>query len=883
MWKRPFRKIIDFLVKFGKMQALYNAARQAAVSRANQMQQSPSRFKFDVVVKTPIVVFPRLMVPGQPKRDLVTAYLGEIYAQNKFAPLNDSKDAAIAMKISAGIRNVRLTSDLHYTDNKSEELEMIDQVDLGFNITYAEHKKGVKRPDTEVEGSLSDIKLRLTQHQLKFLMEISKSIPATFAGEDDDRDEEAARLVDEETLQRARSMPADDGSDGDQHLVDLSPELGSTDDTWTKLDLLFNVHTVGLELIMAKDDEPVGDLAASSLSRFSLDDTKVKTRMMSDGSLEAEILIHSFTIYDTRPRDTNKFRRIMTSSNKEDQQLMASVTISGGKERNLIAMATIDSPRVIFALDYLFAIQKFATEGLTVDDTSPMDDEESAIETPDESDADSLQVTFTGAKSERSKSEVSRQPSEPGSKDQPTMTVAFRINLVDAQVILIANPLSPSSEAIVLSIRQMLLSQQHALTFQISQVGMFLCRMDKFETSRLRIIDDFSVQLNMDNSQPNLSSTHIEVEPLILRLSLRDILLVLQIVSRASELSENEKKVSGETPAEQMARQLRNASIKPKSVSGRGQSTLAKTKGTKTIATTPKTPVQSRPAAPPKHEELSATVEGIRIVLIGDLHELPILDTGVKGFTATAENWSSNLKAEAAIDLYSNVYNFSKSSWEPLLEPWQVGFGIAKEPTTGLMSIDVTSRKTFDVTITTATIALASKSFDFLTTEQDVLDKPRGVEAPYRIRNYTGFEVVLHSKSPTSEEPLTLHLDDGQEAPWSFEHWEKMRENLLTESSQNDVGIKLEGSGFDPVKNVRLNREGEFIYSLRPKTDNILHRLCVEVSLGSDNVKYVTLRSPLVVENATQIPVELGIYDAQGRPSAPRLKKSRQATRAQHP
>ncbi|CRK46232.1 hypothetical protein BN1723_019941, partial [Verticillium longisporum] len=43
----------------------------------------------------------------------------------------------------------------------------------------------------------------------------------------------------------------------------------------------------------------------------------------------------------------------------------------------------------------------------------------------------------------------------------------------------------------------------------------------------------------------------------------------------------------------------------------------------------------------------------------------------------------------------------------------------------------------------------------------------------------------------------------------------------------------------------------------------VLHRLLVEVSLGQDNVKYVTLRSPLVVENDTQIPVELGVYDAE--------------------
>lgn len=864
--EEPFRKIIDFLVKFGKMQALYNAARQAAMNQANQMQQSPSRFQFDVVVNTPIVVFPRLVTPGRPKRDLITAYLGEIYAQNKFTPLDDSEDSEIAMKISAGIRNIRLTSDFHYPDDKSEELEMIDHVDLGFKITYAEHKNGAKRPDTEIEGTMSDINLRLTQYQLRFLMEISKSVPAAFAGEGGDGDEEAAKAVDEGTLKRARTISDDKNANSDQTLVDLGPELGSLGQTWTKLDLVFRVNTIGLELVMAELDAPVGDLAQSSLSRFSLDDTKVKTRMLSDGSLEAELLIRSFTIYDSRPSETNKYRRIMSSMNKDVQQLMASVTMSGGDERNVIAMATVDSPRVIFALDYLFAIQRFALEGLTVDESSPMDSE-SILETPEESDTDSMQVTFTGHESRKARSQTSGRQStdvadESDAPAQPVMNIAFRVNLVDAQVILIANPLSSSSEAIVLGIRQMLLSKQHALTFQVSEVGMFLCRMDKFETSRLRIIDDFSIQLSMDNSKPTDTSIHLEVEPLILRLSLRDILLALQIISKASELSGSEPKVK-ETPTEQKAREVRNAGLKQRSASGKGGSTIAtKTRASQPAIETSSTQ-KSQEVAVPMHEQLSATVEGIRVVLIGDLHELPILDIGIKNFTAAAENWSSNLKAETSIELYSNVYNFSKSSWEPLLEPWQVGFGVAKAPISGLLSFDVVSKKTFNVTITTATIALASKSFNFLTTEQDVLDKPRGVEAPYRIRNYTGFDIVIHSKSPTSDEPITLSLEDGKEGPWSFEHWEKMRENLLTESNQTYVSIQLDGSGFDPVKNVRLNREGEFLYGLRPKMENVLHRLCVEVELGTDNVKYVTFRSPLLVENATQIPVELGIYDVK--------------------
>ncbi|KAH9886351.1 vacuolar protein sorting-associated protein 13 [Xylariomycetidae sp. FL2044] len=870
--EEPFRKIIDFLVKFGKMQAIYNAARQAAASQAQQMQQSTSRFKFDITVNTPIIVFPRDLSAERTKRDLVTAYLGEIYAQNKFAPLDDSEGAEIAMKLTAGIRNIRLTSLFHYPDEQSEELEMIDHVDLGFNMTYAEHKEGWKRPDMEIEGSMTDINLRITQYQLKYLLAISKSVPAAFATDADARGEEAERDVDQGTLRRAKTMSST-ATGGDDQLIDLSPELGSREDTWTKLDLVFNVHKIGLELINAQEGKPVGDIESASLSRFSLDDSKLKTRMLADGSLEAEFVIQSFTIHDSRTREGNKFKKIMTSSNKNVQQLMASISMTGGQDRNLIAVVAIDSPRVIFALDYLFAIQKFIMTSLETKESEAAGDESplSPTETSDISDAESMQVQWTGKTSAKGDQLVQNEPTkQEGSK----MSIAFRVNIVDAQVILIANPLSASSEAIVLGTKQVLLSQQHALTFQVSEVGMFLCRMDKFDDTRLRILDNFSIQLSMDSSQPNSTNIHVEVEPLILRLSLRDILLVLQIVSKASELSESDEGVSGPSASEKKANQLRREGLKERTASGRGHSTIAakRTKAPKTAGTIKTTKSvqrqQNQPhdlsKAPKRHEELTASIDGVRVVLIGDLHELPILDLSVKNFTASAADWSSTLKAETAIEMYINVYNFAKSAWEPLLEPWHVGLGVARDQQTGLLSIDTTSRKTFDVTVTTATIALASKSFAFLTQEEDILGKPRGFEAPYKIRNYTGFDVTVQARSHSNSENISVKLEDGEEAPWSFEHWEKMRENIMSESNAaNSVAVSIEGSGFDTVKNIRLNREGEFLYSLRPKTDNTLHRLLVEVSLGTDNIKYVTLRSPLVVENQTQIPVELGVYDAQ--------------------
>ncbi|KAM7185556.1 putative vacuolar protein sorting-associated protein [Naviculisporaceae sp. PSN 640] len=871
--EEPFRKIVEFLVKFGKMQAIFNAARQAAANQANQLQQSQSRIKFDVLIRTPIVVFPRAVVPGRPKRDVVTAYLGEIYAQNKFAPLDDSENAEIAMKLSAGIRNIRMTSNFNYSDNRHEELELIDHVDLDFAITYAEHKEGVKRPDLEIEGKMTDLNLRITQYQLNALLEMSRSIPAAFTGDPDQNSTEAAeRDIDDYTLERARTVSSFASSKEGQ-LVDMSPELGTHGAAWTKLDLVFKVNTVGLELINAPHDAPVGDLDQASLSRFSLDSSQVKTRMDSNGSLEAELVIQSFTIHDTRQRDLNKFRRIMTSNNKNVQQFMASISMSGGEERNIIAMVAIDSPRFIFALDYLFAIQRFITEGMEVEE--PLQDQ-SPLNTPDDmSDADSMQVALTGRQSESSNRTSITTATGQKQAEAPKTSFSYRVNVVDAQVILIANPLSTSSEAIVLGTKQVLISQQHAFTFQVSECGMFLCRMDKFDDSRLRIIDDFSIQVSMDSSKPSVTSIHVEVEPLILRVSLRDILMVMQTITKASELSSNNNAEPQMKASDQKAKQLKAGGLKQRTASGKVPSTVA---GRARAGTTGKsvgasgTMTKSQRGGPqahdtikrPRHfEELTATIDGIRVVIIGDLHELPILDLSIKSFTTTAENWSSNLKAEAAIDMYTNVYNFAKSAWEPLIEPWQVGVGIAREQESGLLSVDVSSKRNFDVTITTATIALASKSFAFLTRDEDVLGKPRGVEAPYRIRNYTGFDVSVNAKRQSNED-TSVRLEDGQEVPWSFEDWEKMRENLLAETtSASNVTVQLEGSGFDPVKNIRLNREGEFLYALRPKADNVTHKLMVEVKLGPDNVKYVTLRSPLLVENDTDIPVELGVYDAQ--------------------
>ncbi|KAE8396464.1 hypothetical protein BDV23DRAFT_423 [Aspergillus alliaceus] len=855
--EEPYRKIINFLVKFGKMQAIFNAARQAAANQANQLQENASRMRFDVVVMTPILVFPGIVKEDRP-RDTVTAHLGEIYAKNEFVSLEDEKESPAVNLISTGIRNIRLTSKFHFEGGAVEELEMIQKVNLDFSICYLEHQQGNPRPDMEVEGSMSPINLRISQKQLKFLLALSQTLPGAFATDTEQQELEAMQALPSSVTKptrEAESKAVQNRNDQESS----TPEV-KTDETWVRLDMVFKVDGVGLELILANDDEPVGRLEDSSLSKFSLNDTKVKLRMLTDGSLESELQIHSLSIRDSRNKDTNKFRKIMSLINNDiQQQFMASISMSPGPDKHLIAMLTIDSPRIIVALDYLSALQSFTNSAFATEE--PVEEEE-IDETPEGSEPRSSTAEDTD--------DSVITPSN-GDTQAPArqMTVSFRLNLVDAQVITIANPAITHTEAIVLGTKQLLFSHQNVSTLQISKVGMFLCRMDKFETSRLRILDDFTLEMSMD-SRPQergsaLTSINVHFEPLVLRLSLRDILMAIQIVNKASEMRA-QKPNEGETGEPNRISDGKGTSTKSskrKSV-GRPTSTALAPRphrrSSGAVDTTEPGLISHRSAIL-KKEEMNAQIDGVRVILIGDLHDLPLLDWSVKKFTVDVRDWSSTLKADTSFDTFINVYNFSKSAWEPLIEPWQLGFHMAKEVNPDVLSIDAYSHKTMELTLTSATIALASKSFQFLSTDEDVLSKPRGADAPYRIRNHTGFDLHVWADVSAEEEGPAAKLADGEEYPWRFEDSTAMRETLAPEGHAGLVGVKLEGSGFESVSRIPVVREGEILYNLKPRKDNIIHRLLVEVKLGADNVKYITIRSPLVVENNTQIPVELGVFD----------------------
>lgn len=277
---------------------------------------------------------------------------------------------------------------------------------------------------------VSDVKLQLTQIQYGLLMVLSQAIPRVLAG------------APEGNAQAISAVSATTSSpmlNSRQSLVDLQPELRTmaavdgTNPTWTTLDLVVSINAVKLRLYDEKSTAE-DSLKDHGIARFALDDNTLRFKMLSDGSGEAQVVLKSFTMGNTRPGNS-KFREIIPAAQHNRNQFMILYTMSGGTNNTSLAIVTIDSPQVIFTIEPVIALLGFFTSAFTtVEDSSP-----------------------------RKENVSSHLDDHTAKMDQPATQQSrldFRVDLHDVSVSILENEADLESQAIRLSINQILLSQQ---------------------------------------------------------------------------------------------------------------------------------------------------------------------------------------------------------------------------------------------------------------------------------------------------------------------------------------------------------------------------------------------------------------------------------------
>lgn len=127
----PLHKIYVFLLKLARLKGLYDAATQAAAQSVSEI----TRMRFDVLVKSPVLVFPKDPLTSS---DALVMKLGEIVARNRYeGPVGT---------IEASLQGIGLTSQSHVHGTLST-LKMIDDVLVTATVIQTEGIDHASKPD----------------------------------------------------------------------------------------------------------------------------------------------------------------------------------------------------------------------------------------------------------------------------------------------------------------------------------------------------------------------------------------------------------------------------------------------------------------------------------------------------------------------------------------------------------------------------------------------------------------------------------------------------------------------------------------------------------------------------------------------------------------
>lgn len=846
-----FRRIYTFMNQFLAMKDVYDRARQTAMHQASGIEV-PTQMKFDILIRTPIFIFPSIKNASAGIIDTVKMNLGQIEASNILTEKNGKQFNIM----SAVLKNTRVSTNFALDNGHVQRFVIVDRFDIDIKVN---HYLGtdLDRPATIVTGGITGDRMKLTEWQANALLQIAQSIPRAFADETISQQSMEDLEVDAENANMIISREMSPEKSTDALVTPISGEQNMSnvlDDDTVTLDVDFRIPVIALTLYNVTKNAT--SLEGQEVSQFSLNDIGVQYAMEKSGNFKADVHVKSLLINDERKGTDNKFPDIIPTSPNVDYQFMASAKSTGPEaKRSTNVEVVVDSPRVILAMDYLFALKSFADAAMQ-QPPQPAN-VETGLTTIREEDEPNAMSSHAGSR-RQSMASIANPPAA------ASPAVKLSLNVVDPSIILLADPSKENSDAIVFKLGQLVAHSSGDIDLSADALGMFLCRMDKYDTSRLRVVDDFSVAFSVDTrgSTPTsfLTTISAEIDRMLLRVSLRDVNLALDIFNKANAMySEAAKKAANDAKLREEPKR-RRASISEEI--GKTISKYAPSVG----STVSRKSVVLPPTVIVKAEKFSARIGGIRVVLIGDVHELPIVDLDVKPFEVTAKDWSTDLTLDVSIRTLINIYNYSTSCWEPLIEPWSFSFHVEQItlPKPHFV-VNVTSRECAELTLTSRTIATLSHFASLLNDTSDV--KPRGNDAPYRIINNTGYDlnIFIDNNNSEAKKQSTTLVKEGETIPWAFEDWKKTREDLSMVDSPKYIGVEFIDSKYKNVRRISLRTEGEDVFMLDPSIDGKYHnRLACKIVLTDDKVKQVVLMSTLVIYNHTTSNLLVGIGNYNG-------------------
>ncbi|CAI4602875.1 CPI_1c_G0034240.mRNA.1.CDS.1 [Saccharomyces cerevisiae] len=835
-------RMVNFFAKFQKSKVSFDRARLAAYNQAPSID-AVNNMKMDIVIKAPIIQFPKLVGTQENNYDTMRFYLGEFFIENKFSVIDESHKIN---HIKLGVREGQLSSNLNF-DGSSQQLYLVENIGLLFNIDRDPLPQD-DTPELKVTSNFESFALDLTENQLTYLLEISNKVSSAFNITDENSGESGGKGEIKSPSPDPASLSSESERTATPQSLQGSNKSNIKNPEQKYLDFSFKAPKIALTLY--NKTKGVTSLNDCGLTRIMFQDIGCSLGLKNDGTVDGQAHVAAFRIEDIRNIKDNKHTELIPKSKNKEYQFVANISRKNLEVGRLLNISmTMDSPKMILAMDYLVSLKEFF-------DAIMSKSHENNLYYPEN----------TNQKPENKAIVESVQEGGDVTKIQ------YSVNIIETALILLADPCDMNSEAISFKIGQFLVTDQNIMTVAANNVGIFLFKMNSSE-EKLRLLDDFSSSLTIDkrNSTPQTLMTNIQlsVQPLLMRISLRDIRLAMLTFKRVTTLLNKmtEKEDNGEeeesTDKIQFSHEFeRKLAVLDPSILGE-RSRASQSSDSESIEV---------PTAILKNETFNADLGGLRFILIGDVHEMPILDMNVNEITASAKDWSTDFEALASLETYVNIFNYSRSSWEPLLEMIPITFHLSKghSEMDPAFSFDILTQRIAEITLSARSIAMLSHIPASLTEELPLAS--RVSQKPYQLVNDTelDFDVWIQDKTTEDNKNEVVLLKANTSLPWEFEDWRSIREKLDIDKSKNILGVCVSGQNYKTIMNIDATTEGENLHVLSPPRNNVHNRIVCEARCDENNVKIITFRSTLVIENTTSTEIEL-LVDSKD-PNKPSLK-----------
>ncbi|XBW38293.1 hypothetical protein QEN19_003882 [Hanseniaspora menglaensis] len=859
--EQSFGRLIEFFNNLQNMKSIFDKARSITFNNTPDLD-TIKKMKLDILVKTPIIEFPSILNPVDNICDNVILYLGQLQLSNDF-----SKEDITKYKCS--LTSMKVTSLLNFLGNK-QFLHIIENLDIKLDMAVKNNGENEAK-NIDIFGQLSNSEFKITNLQIDYLRNICNTLVSTF----NPPNLNFSKKVDNENEHdsiwnvavNANAVFTPDGvykAENSEHRNSGPKETQNETSLLPVINIDFNIPIMSLTVYDNTENKAVID--DCSLTKISLNGSKLllSKDATSNERLKIKYTLDSFAITDLRNEKENVHSDFIPFCSESEHQLAVtySETIKSG---NLLknSHVILDNMRVILAVDYLISMRVFWNKIIM----SPSN----------------IVKTEILSKSQNSQTSIERfdefNPTTKASND--SFETHFIFEALNPSIVLLATPEYLDSEAFVFKVEHLLLDslrkdENDISSLNLLNIGMFMCNMKSFNQSHIRLIDDFSSSFYV-NKNKDFTKLNLDVEDMIIRVALRDIRLGNKVFRKSLNLA-----TTNGLFGDGLADRLNESCQQGIKFSREFKLALAKYAPSVLSSFTfiseenndfNNSSLFMKSGFLISDENFIVNFGGGRLVIIGDVSELPMLDFHTDKLQLIIKDWTSDLNFVTDITLNTNIFNYSKSDWEPLIEPFTFnveGHRGRKNDDAALsdavMNINITSNNESDITISSQTLALLKKIPESLSLNSisKLVKLSRDETKPFKIRNDTGIpiEVWVHNYRDRNEKTNLTVVSDGETIPWEFEDWIKLRENLDTDNSNSTIAFRALSDDYLSSFKINTKTETQTLFRLEPPIDHIHSRIECNISLSNDGVKLIHFASPLKFTNCTSTDLEL-FYNEQ--------------------